>query len=81
MVQNIYGVTPLPPEEYHEAIDNLNDITQGLQTHSNNLEGLSQANTRLTISNSAVMAQLAQMTVTMNIMQAKIKILLSAPTK
>ena len=42
------------------------------------LEGLAQANAVLTNSNSAVMAQLAQMTVTMNAMQAQVKTLASA---
>ena len=37
-------------------------------TLSYELEGLSQANEVLTISNSAVMEQVAQMTVTMNAM-------------
>ena len=44
------------------------------------MEGLAQANAVLTSSNSAVMAQLAQMTVTMNSMQAQLKIIASAKT-
>ena len=50
-----------------------------MQMYSYELEGLAQANSVLTSSNSAVMAQLAQMNVTMNDMQAQLKILSLAP--
>ena len=50
-----------------------------MQTQGYDLEGLAQANVVLTSSNSAVMAQLAQMTVTMNAMQAQLKTLSSDP--
>ena len=40
-----------------------------MQTQIYNLEGLTQTNADLTISDSAVMAQLEQRTVTMNAMQ------------
>ena len=33
-VQNIHGVSPRPPEEHHEAIENLNTIIQVIQMHS-----------------------------------------------
>ena len=46
-----------------------------MQTKSYELEGLAQGNTFLTSSNSAVMAQLAQMNMTMNYMQAQLKTL------
>ena len=39
-----------------------------MQTQNNELEGLAQSNAVLTSSNSAVMAQLAHMTVTINAM-------------
>ena len=48
---------------------------------SHELEGLAQANTVLTSSNTTVMVKLAQMTVTMNSMQAKLRMLAVAPTK
>ena len=49
-----------------------------MQSHE--LEGLAQSNAVLTISNTKVMAQLAQMIVTMNAMQAQLKTLATAPT-
>ena len=51
-----------------------------MHTHSYDLEGLAQANAVLTSFNSAVMAQLAQMTVTTNVMEAQLKTLLSDQT-
>ena len=69
-VQNIYGVPPPPLEEQHEAIGSLNIIMQVMQNLSYDMEGLAQANKVLTSSNSAVMEKLAQMTTTMNEMQA-----------
>ena len=53
---------------------------QGIQTHGYNLEGMAQVNAVLTSLNSAVMAQFAHMTVTMNAMQAQLKTLSSAKT-
>ena len=44
------------------------------------MEGMAQANAVLTSSNSAVMAQLAHMNVTMNSMQAQLKTIASAKT-
>ena len=49
-----------------------------MQRHE--LEGLTQDNAVLTSPKTAVMAQLAQMTVTMNAIQAQIKTLAVAPT-
>ena len=46
---------------------------------SDDMEGLAQANSVLISLNMAVMKQLAQMTVTMKIMQTQLKTLLSAP--
>ena len=74
-VQNIYNVPSPPPEEHHKAINNFNAIVQGMQTQSYELEGLAQSNAVLTSSNSAVMVQLAQLTVAMNAMQAQMKTL------
>ena len=51
-----------------------------MQTQDYDMGGLAQANVVLTSSNSAVMAQLAHMTVTMNAMQAQLKTLTSAQT-
>ena len=51
-----------------------------MQTHRYQLEGMSQAKAVLKRSNYAVMAQLAQMIVTMNSMQAQLKTLASAKT-
>ena len=69
-MQNIYGAPLPPPVKRHEVIEDIHTIVQGMRTQGYNLEGLAQANAVLTSSNSAVMAQLAQMTVTMNAMQA-----------
>ena len=73
-------VYPLPPEEHHEVIDNLHTIIQGMQTQIYDLQGLAQANAVLTSSKTGVLAQLTQMTVTMNDMQAQLKTLKSTPT-
>ena len=51
-----------------------------MRTQGYKLEGLEQANEVLTSLNSKVMAQLAQMTVTMNAMQAQLKTIASAQT-
>ena len=51
---------------------------QGMWTQGFELEGMGQANAVLTRSKYAVMAQLAQMTVTMNAIQAQLKTLASA---
>ena len=65
-VQKIYGVPPPPPEYHHNAINYINTIVQGMQIQSYDLEGLAQSNAVLNTSNTAVMDQLAHMTVTMN---------------
>ena len=80
VVYNIYGVPPPPPEEHHEAIDSLNTIIQWIQTQSLKMEGRVQANSFLTSSNSAVVVQLSQMTVTMNEIQAPLKNLYTTST-
>ena len=77
-VQNIYGAPPPSTEEHHEVIKDIQTIMQWMWTQTYELEGLAQANAVLTISNSAVMAQLSQTTVTMNDMQAQLKTLTSA---
>ena len=51
-----------------------------MQMQSHNLEVLAQSNAVLTRSNTAVMSQLAQITVTMNAMQAQLKTLKAVPT-
>ena len=51
-----------------------------MQAQRYELEGLAQSNAVLTRSNSAVMAQLSQMTVTINNMQAQLKTLAYADT-
>ena len=68
VVQNMYVVPPPPLEEHYEAINDIYGIVQVMQTQSYELEWMEQANAVLTSSNSAVMAQLAQMTVTINFM-------------
>ena len=50
-------------------------MIQGMQTQSYKLEVLAQANAFLRISNSSIMAQLSQMTVKMNAIQAQMKML------
>ena len=81
VVQKIYGVPPPPPEEHHKAINHINTIVQGMQTQRNKLEVLAQSNTIMKSSNSVEMEQLAQMTVTMNAMQAQLKTFSSDTTK
>ena len=78
-VQNICGALP-PPEEHHETIKDIQTTVQGIQAQSYELEGLAQANAVITSSNSAVMSQLAHMTVTMNSIQVQLKKLASATT-
>ena len=51
-----------------------------MQTHSYGLEEMAQSDAVLTISNTVVMAQLAQITFTMNTMQAQLKALSTATT-
>ena len=80
MVHNIYGIPPPPQEDHHEAIDYLNTIVQGMQNQMYDIEVLAQANSVLTSSNSAVMAQLAQMTETMNAIQAQLNTLSATST-
>ena len=74
-VQNIYSVPPPPLEEHHKEIESLNKIIQGMQTQSYELKGLAQANTVITSYNLLVMAQLVQMTIKMNTLQAQLKTL------
>ena len=71
---------PPPLEEHHEAINDMHTIVQGMQTQRYEMEGLAQANVVLTRSNLAVMAQLAQMNVTMNAMQSQLKTLAYSQT-
>ena len=77
-VQNIYN-TPLPsPEEHNEVIEDIQTIVQVIRIQGYELEGLAQSNVVLTSLKSTLMAHLAQMTVTMNAMQAQLKTLASA---
>ena len=80
MVQNIYVIPPIPPEEHHKAIDNIHTIVQGIKTQSYELEVIEKSNEILTRPNTAAMAQLAHMTMTMNDMQAQLRTLVSTPT-
>ena len=75
VVQNIYGVPLSHPEENHEVIDNLNTIVQGIQTQSYDMDGMAQSNAVFPRFNSAVMAQLVQMSVTMNSTKVQLRIL------
>ena len=79
-MQNIYGATPPSLEEHNEMIEDIQTIMQVMQTQGCEPEVLAQSNTVLTSSNYAVMAQLAQLTVIMNAMQAQLKTLASAET-
>ena len=78
VVQNIYCVPPPPPEEHHDAIDHIKNTVQGIQVQIYDLEGIAQTNIFLTSLNTAVIFQLAKMTVTVNSMQAQLKMLTSA---
>ena len=80
VVQNIFGVPPNSPEENHKAIDYISNIVQGMQMQSYDLERLAQVNAVLNRSNTSVMSQLEQMTVTMNDSQVQLKMIPSAPT-
>ena len=79
-VQNIYGAPPSYTEEHHEVIEEIQTIVQGMQTQGYDLEGLAQANAVLTRSNYMIIAQLVQMIVTMNVMQAQLKTIASVQT-
>ena len=79
-LQNIYGAPPTPPEDHYEVIGDIQIIVQGMQTQGYKLEGLAKSNSVLTNTKSTVMAQLEQMTVTMNTMQEQLKTLASAKT-
>ena len=58
-VKNIYEVPPSDPlEEHNEAIESLHAIAQGMQDQRHEMDGLAQANSFLTSSNTAVMTQL-----------------------
>ena len=81
IVQNIYGEPPPPPEEHHEVIEDIQTILQGIQIQGYEIAGMTQDNAVLISSNYVVMAQLEQMNVTMNTMQAQLKALASAQTK
>ena len=72
-VQNIYGAPPPSPEEHHQVIEDIQKIMQAIQTQGYDLEGLPQSNAVLASYNYVLMAQLIQMTVTMNVMQAQLK--------
>ena len=61
-------------------MEGIETIFQGMKTHIFELEGLAQANVVLTVSSLVEMAQLAQMTVTMNTLKEKLKTLASAQT-
>ena len=78
LVHTIYGIPPPPLEENHGSIYTINTIVQWIQNQSDDTEELAQANVVLTGKKSVMMAQLVQMTATMNVMQAKLKTLSAA---
>ena len=80
MLHNIYGVPWPQPEERHRSIDSRNTIVQGMQNKSYEMRGMAQANSVLTSSNSVFMAQLAQTTATMNVIQAQLETLFATST-
>ena len=61
-------------------IEDIQKVVQEMQTQGNELEELVQSSLVISSSNSAVMEQLAYMTVIMNAMQAQLKTLASAQT-
>ena len=71
-VYNIYGVPPPPLEDHHKSINYLNKIVQGMQNQIFEMEGLAQANSLLTSSKYSMMAELVQMTATMNTMHVQL---------
>ena len=80
IVKNIYGAPPPTPEEHHEVIEDIQTILQGIQIQGYEIAGMTQDNAVLISSNYVVIAQLAQMNVTMNTMQAQLNTLSSAQT-
>ena len=73
-----YTAPPPSPVEHHEVIEDIQIIVQGMRTQGYDPEGMVQDNAVLTSSNFAVTAQLAQMTMFMNAIQAQLKTLASA---
>ena len=69
-MKKIYGAPPPSSEEHHKVIEDIQTILQGMRAQGYEMEGLAKAKAVLTRLNSAVMAQLEQMTVTTNAMQA-----------
>ena len=81
-MQNIYDVPLLvPPEYHHEETEYLHATTQGIKYHKYEIDGMAQANKVLASINSAVMAQLDQLTAEMGEMQAQLKNLSSTEKK
>ena len=74
-VQNIYGVTPPPLEEHHDAIESFQATTQVMKNQRYDMEASEQANTDLTISNSAVTAQVVKLTASMGAIQDQLNTL------
>ena len=62
-MQNIYSVTTTDPTgDHNEAIESLQAITQGMQYQQYEIDLMAQENAVLIRTNSAVMAQLLQLT-------------------
>ena len=62
-------------EEHHQSIELFQAISELMQNQRYNMEGMTQANTVMTRSKSAVMEQYAQLTAAMGAMQAHLNIL------
>ena len=77
----IYDVPPTPTENHNGAIYNIHIIFQGVYNQRYKLEGLAQDNIFLTSLNTWLMEELSQMTVTMNAMQAQVKIFIIGSNK
>ena len=79
-VNNKYIVPPPPPEDHYQAIEWFETIVHGKKNQSYRLELPTQANAVFTSSNSSVISQLAQSTVTINVIQAQLKTLSETST-
>ena len=81
-VENIYSVLPPAPiEEYNSAIESLNSTTQVMQDQIFEMDGVDQANTPTTSTNTMIMAQTEQLPIAMVEMQTQLKAMSYTRTK
>ena len=79
--ENLWCISPPPsPEDHHETINPLHTIAQVIQNQGYEVDGMVHSNSVRISSKSAMMAQLAQLTIDMVKMQSQIKTLSSSST-